>query len=304
MEIKLRQRFCKDNGITLQIFQSPYFEERLELFGYLDKYKEFEKFIEIEFHNNIEEYFQYYNELKDRIIDYIKTSKTYIALNSDDMNKYPKLLNIKQGDTYKSYNIGKKFISIDMKKANFSALVHYGNMNEIPFFNSYNYKEFIMQFTPYEYFVESKYIRQVIFGNCNPKRQIHYESYLMSNLINSMIDLNLFTIEDVYSMNSDEFIIAMNDNINTQAIFDFCDKFTDFPISYQEFIVGQLVGTQAFIKKDTTTNEITFKCINPYEAPFIYRWYKNQEYMDNDALFIFEGKLAKLLEVPQISLSI
>lgn len=305
---KLRQRFVKDNKISLQIFESPYFEERLKLFGYLEQYESFVDMVTTRF-KSIEEYFSYYNTVKDSAIDFIKNSEAYQLLNSDDMNKYPKYNNINQSDVYKDSNIGKTFISIDMKKANFSALVKYAKDTNTKFFDSYNYDDFMKLFTDCDYIIQSKYIRQVIFGNCNPKRQITYESYLMSNLLTNLISNNLVSESDVYSMCSDEIIIKVNENTNTEAITKYCKNFNDFPISCEKFILYKLNNTKAYLKQTilTNTNVLalpTIKCVNPYEAPFIYRFMNNEPYQDSDYVFMFEDKLARLLEAPNISISI
>lgn len=304
---KLRQRFCKDNKISLQLFESPYFEERLKLFGYLDQYESFIQMVETKF-DSVEAYFEYYNNVKDTVIDFIKNSEAYQALNSDDMNKYPKY-QIRQSDVYKYSNIGKKFISIDMRKANFSALVKYGKDTNTKFFDTFNYESFMRQFTDCEYIIQSKYIRQVVFGNCNPKRQITYESYLMSDILKTLLDTNLVLESDIYSMCSDEIVIEVSETTDVKAIEDFCNVFDKFPISCETFILYKVAGTAAYIKQACSTNSNytstpVLKCVNPYEAPFIYRFMNNQPYEDSDYVFMFEGKLAKLLDTPNISLQI
>ena len=296
---KLRQRFCKDKGIKLQIYKSPYFEERIKLFGFEHDYNEFLKLVDS--FESIEQFFDYYNQVKDSMIDYIKNSEVFQALNSDDMNKYPKY-QIRQSEVYKSNNIGKEFISIDMNKANFSALVKYAKDTGTKFFDSYNYKDFIKQFTEHDYFAESKYIRQVVFGNCNPKRQITYESYLMSDLLRTLIDTNMVLESDIYSMCSDEIIIEVSDTVDVKAIEGYCKTFNDFPISFEKFTLLKLTGTEAYMKYQANDNIVSYslKKVNPYEAPFIYRFLNKESYKDSDSVFMFEGKLAKLLDTPNI----
>lgn len=67
-----------------------------------------------------------------------------------------------------------------MKKANFTALRHY---NKDIVGGKDTYEDFLGMFTDENYFKESKYIRQVIFGNVNPKRQITYEKFLMDKVL-------------------------------------------------------------------------------------------------------------------------
>lgn len=299
---KLKQRFCKDNNISLQLFKSPYFEDRLKLFGFLDKWNDFVKFVSDNF-ESVDSYIGYCIKLEDEIVDYIKNSQAAKALNTDDMNKYPHK-SIPHRDAYKANCIGKKFISIDMCKANFSTLVFYGKINNLEFFDSYDYKAFIKKFTDFDYFVKSKHMRQVIFGKTGSKRQTTYQSYIMSILLDLILSANIgVTIDHVYGLNSDEILLQIDDDniINKVIELTTSEKFSQIPLKIETYTIGRLNGTEAFIKLfDDGSYEL--KCVNPYEAPFIYRYMAGQPYTDNDMYFMFEKRLAKLVEAPTIEL--
>lgn len=302
---KLKQRFCKDQKLPIQIYASPYFEERLKLMNKLDTYIDFIKFINNTFETT-EDYFEYYNNLKDTMINYIKDSKAYKLLQTEDMNKYSRKHALRQSDVYKESNIGKTFFSIDMQKANFSALVKFGKNTNTKFFDSFDYNEFIDSFTSHDYFKSSKYIRQVIFGNCNPKRQVTYESYLMDNLLEELISNNIISIDDIYSLCSDEIIIEVkneNTSVDIIRLIEFCNSFTEFPIKTEYYKLGKIVNTNAYIKESIFNGSYSLKCVNALEAPFIYRFLNdNNNYEESDLVFIHEGKLAKFLEYPKLKI--
>lgn len=310
MEIseKLRQRFCKDMNISIQLYQTPFFEDRIELMGYKKEYNEFVHFVESTFQNE-EEYFAYYNELKDKIIDFIKNSEAYNALQEDASFCKKPSLNIKKGDTYKESCIGKEFLSIDMKKANFSALVKYGKSCGKDFFSSYDYEKFVKQFTPHEYFAKSKYIRQVVFGNCNPKRQIAYETSLMSDLLTFMTrdsTITGLTMEDAYSLNSDEIIFDITNKNNDELVYKLkkllsTTEMYDLPLRLEKFQIGKLEGTKAYVKL-FEDGKYELKCVNPYEAPFVYRYMKGEPPTKLDKYFMYEERLARFEEAPKIEL--
>lgn len=307
---KLKARFCADNKISMQLYIEPYFTNRIKLFGYEEKYNNFISMIRDNFQNNEEAYFELYNKTKDDIINHIKNSKAFVLLNSDDMNKYKCEFNIRQSDVYKLPNVGKTFISIDIRKANFSSIVHYGIEHNTPFCESeYNWTEFMSQFTSIEHIIDSKYIRQVVFGNCNPKRQVTYEKYLMSLLLKEMIEVNLITEKDVYSMCSDE-IVLYTDNMNEDMIdklFDFInnkDK-TWLPLKIEKYKLGKIDNTSAFVKLiDNKEQESTLelKCVSPVDAPAIHRLISGSQLLDEDLYFLSDNRLAKFMDYPELKI--
>ena len=301
LSIKLKQRFCRDNKLNIQLFDEPYFGERVEAFGQLDKYREFEKLISERFSGNEELYFEHYNNVKDTIINYIKDSEVYQRLQLMDMNMYTCSYNIKQSDVYKEPNIGHKFISIDMSKANFSALVHFSKHYNIDFCDSYNWDDFISRFTDIKHIKESKYIRQVVFGNCNPKRQITYEKYLMCEVLTKLTShMMLFNIEDVYSLCSDEIIINA-DNLSDDDIREIEHQVSRLseafvPLTFEYFTLGKVIDTDAFIKKiHNKSDELKLKCAGPIESLFIVKHIKRLPIKDNDFIFKYNGDLCEII---------
>ena len=304
----LKKRFCKDNNLNINIYEEPYFSNRLELISpsQLSTYQQYINLIETEFHNNEEEYFAYYNNVKDAIINYIKESSTYNMLQTDNMNNYSKNPGYPSCDIYKETNIGKHFVSIDMNKANFTALVHYGRKHNCPFAeNSFDYIKFIQQFTKYQHIVNSKYIRQVVFGNCNPKRQITYETHLMICLLNSLIEHKILDADDVYSVRADEIILSkyLGDEAYKEfnyIVLDICE----FPVKIEAFKLRKITNSQAYVKqhKHTWGTLLEPKCVSPDEMPFVYKTIKDKPIDETDMIFSYNGKLAKFLDVPKMEI--
>ena len=183
---KAKERFCKDCNIPIKIYQEPYFKDRLELYdrfyGTLDKWRIFTR--ELQKYKSEQDYFEEYNRVKDTAINSIKNTEAYQRFNAEDMGKFSlNHKNLPENDIYKPTNDGRMFISVDMKKANFSSLQFYdGNI----FDGANTWEEFIGKFTQNEHIVNSKYIRQVILGNCNPKRHITFEKYIMDQVISGL----------------------------------------------------------------------------------------------------------------------
>lgn len=304
----LNKRFCVDKKLPLKIYSGNIFIDRLKLFGEYDSYIAYCKEIRRSFENT-QDYFEYYNKVKDNAINYIKESEAFKVLNSDDMNKYACKYNYPQADVYRANNVGKRFISIDMSKANFSALVAYGRTIGTEFFKNFNYREFMEQFTDVEHIINSKYIRQVIFGNCNPKRQVTYEKYLMGTLLNKLFNKEVINENSVKSLCSDE-IILFADGLDISKIKNIIDEMSsEIPLKLEVFELGKIEGSEAYIKKiynniaDMSEFTYKLKCVNPEEAPFIYRLVNNQDIEEEDSIFNYNGKLAKLIDVPELSIN-
>lgn len=310
MTKELNQRFCDDRKVPLKIYSGEIFINRLKLFGEYENCIHYCHEVQRGF-GNTQKYFEYYNQVKDKAINYIKESEAFQALNSDDMNKYKSKFNFAQSDIYKTDGIGKRFISIDMKKANFSALVAYGKSVETEFFSSFDYTEFMKQFTDVEHIINSKYIRQVIFGNCNPRRQVTYEKYLMEQLLEKLLNNNIISSDLVKSLCSDEIIIKA-DTI-TADTFDKIKAEVDnmcstVPLRIELFRLGKVNGSGAFIKdimhniNDKEGYTYILKCVTPDDAPFVYRLINNEIVQDEDKVFNYNGKLAKFIEEPHLEI--
>lgn len=309
MEItkKLKERFCKDCNIPIKIFDEPYFTDRLWLFDrFYNTLEKWELFVEeLQKYNSEQEYFEEYNRVKDEAISSIKNTLAYQRFNVDDMNRFRvKYNNLPNKDIFKPSNDGKTFISIDMKKANFSALSYY---NKNIFSNAETWEEFISSFTNNQHIINSKYIRQVILGNCNPKRHITYEKYLMDYALSVFLK-QTFSIDRVVFFSNDEIVIDVSDMTTQEQLLllfqiNVCKESIPIPLKAELFTLYKIHGTDGYCKKITNEHygkEIEFKCLNNYLLPFVARYFLNEEVSANDKVFYHEGLLAQFVDVPEI----
>lgn len=312
MEVSTRakERFCKDCNIPIRLFQEPYFTDRLTLFdkfyGTLEKWNLFLE--ELQKYNCEQDYFEEYNRVKDSAILSIKESEAYQRFNADDMNKYRVTHeNLPSKDIFKPTNDGKAFISIDMRKANFSSLHHYS----ADMFGVNTWEEFISKFTDNQHIINSKYIRQVILGNCNPKRHITYEKYLMDILLTDLLEKHI-PIERVVFFSNDEIVIDISDmNKSRQVLLAFNieqylkDASPKFKVEL--FTLYKIHGTDGYYKEilnEDGEKDIEFKCLDNYMMPFVIRHFLGEKVTDSDKAFYHEGLLAQFIEVPKIEVNL
>ena len=307
VSVRAKEKFCKDCNIPIRLFQEPYFTDRLKLFnkfyGTLEKWNIFLEGLQ-KYHCE-QDYFEEYNRVKDAAILSIKESEAYQKFNEEDMNKYRVTYeNLPNKDIFKPSNDGKLFISIDMRKANFSSLYHYDNSM---FSGAKTWEEFISKFTENKHIINSKYIRQVILGNCNPKRHITYEKYLMNEVLDVLIKEVGYWFDEIVFFSNDEIVIDMdnyadcirNRNITKSKL----EEYFDFPLNVELFYLHKINGTDGYYKeivKGIKERSFEFKCLDNYMLPFVIRSFLGEEITDNDKVFYHEGLLAKFIEVPKI----
>lgn len=295
--IALKKRFCKDNNLPIVVYDNPYFYERLcvldVLFSCVDRFEDFCK--ELLEYSCEQEYFEYYNYVKEAVISHIKDKKDYIKFNEENF-----VLNtnaFKKQNLYTEPNNNRTFISIDMKKANFSSMSLYSARI---FDNARTWEEFMQQFTTNEHIINSKYIRQVILGACNPKKQIQYEKYLMFNLLQDLIK-NIETLH-VFSLGEDEIILYTED----------CGySFQQFKEILSATLIGNMVritmfdlemikGTKGWLKTiydfKNSDEIIEFKCLDSEIFHQIVKHYYKEPITDNDLVFYHNGNLARFLK--------
>ena len=309
VSVRAKERFCKDCNIPIRLFQEPYFTDRLKLFnkfyGTLEKWNIFLEGLQ-KYHCE-QDYFEEYNRVKDAAILSIKESEAYQKFNEEDMNKYRVTYeNLPNKDIFKPSNDGKLFISIDMRKANFSSLYHYDNSM---FSGAKTWEEFISKFTENKHIINSKYIRQVILGNCNPKRHITYEKYLMNEVLDVLIKEVGYWFDEIVFFSNDEIVIDMdnyadcirNRNITKSKL----EEYFDFPLNVELFYLHKINGTDGYYKeivKGIKERSFEFKCLDNYMLPFVIRSFLGEEITDSDKVFYHEGLLAKFIEVPKIEM--
>lgn len=298
----LRKRFCKDANIPITIFQLPIFIHRLSLFDeQYDAARKYNDFTEdLRAFKTEQDYFEHYNNVKDRAIEDIKNSKGYKRFNEVDMKEFKisdELRKIPTKDIYHDSNIGKYFISIDMKQANFNTLRTFSS----DIFNEkVSWEKFILQYTDCKHIVESKYVRQVIMGNCNPSRHITYEKYLMSLTLQKLLDSNLISINNVEMFSNDEIVIKSDEMTlaeETILKYEILEAIDEEKYKVEFF---KLVDLNGFgYAKIYSNGKVKFKCVEPEFLPMILRKLKGESISDLDKDFWFKGQICTFLNVPE-----
>lgn len=302
---KLRQRFVKDYNLPINVFDERLFNYYVGLYDFFprEKWENLKALIDEKYNGNVELWLDYCAKVRDESINYVMGTQRYTDFNTSDLSKYKLTKNIGEHSYYTEATDGCKFISIDLKKANFQALKFVGVVEE----NTYD--ELIEKVGGDDYIKGSKYLRQVIFGKMNPGRTVTVEKYIMEKIMKFSDEVLPIGFE-LYSQNSDELVYKLNSKTFVGDINIICKVLEkvvldnlgiEVRVEYVEVTKLPIVNcnqsnVDAFVRYNIVTGESVLKKASTTFYPQIYKLWKGMPIEDNDLIFYDNDQLAKFLE--------
>ena len=305
---QLRARFVSDMNIPIQVLQSPYFEDRLELleeeYRAKTSYDELMSLIYERFEGKPTNFLEYYHQVRDDIITKVTNSEAYKEFISD--NKFVKNFTPICGNRnlYTNEQNGCMFFSYDMKKANFQTLKY---ANPAIVFDTDTYEDFIGKFTDLDYIKKSKYTRQVIFGKMNPKRTMNLEKWITNEFCGSLFSLLTHTKLEYFSLNADEIIFKFNGTeeefekleIEATKVFEgVVFKGSKFKLYARQFKLATSSSILTVYEKEDYLNahKRILKGVPATYYPQVYKLLNGMEIKpQGDLIFYYEHELCKFL---------
>lgn len=298
----LCRRFISDNNLQFQYVDYLHFLYCLDLFGYEKQWYGLLEMIKNRFNDSPNKFLEEYYKIRDKIITDLLDKKEYKffseEMNMNDFTLDSDSRNISSNNIYNRENLGKAFLSIDLKKANFQTMKH---ISSSMVNNRATYEDFIGDYTDLDYIKNSKYTRQVVFGKLNPKRQITCEKFF-TNEIRKLIETEIYAMSGkIVSMSNDELVYEIttpekiNDNL-IQKLVEKIKSITDFTVHADLF---KLNGYE-FQFMETGVCKFTFfekvfsdgsKKLISVPMPFykmVYKLMNNISLEDDDYLFEYD----------------
>ena len=294
-------RFVKDYSLPINIFD----EEHINY--YRELYKDFwptegenlmNKEIE-QFDGNVDKWLEHYGQIRDNIINTLENSDEYKDFNTRVLSEFDiPTPQIGEHSCYTENNDGSLFLSVDLRKANFQALKYVNIIKED------TYEDFVKTFGASDYFANSKYLRQVIFGKLNPKRQIKVEKFLIYNIIKYFNLLKNFSALELFSINSDEVVYKISNlsdvsKLDLEAIKEKIKEILGIDVKLEIVEIKRLPiinsngnRIDAYVRKNIYTLEETLKKASTTFYPQIWKLYKGMEITEMDRHFFFEDQIA------------
>jgi len=327
--MSLKRRFVDDLKFPVTVFEDGYWEFYLGLYE-----KEFHiktlwnkllKGIEEEYEGSIQSFLSDFYKMREEIITSIKTSEGYKQFNNENMEERFGIKNlpffgVKKSDIYNEGSVNSWYISLDLKKANFQALNYYdrniftdkelGEQDLDTYYTNWINSFIEGKQTLSWYAPTSKYLRQVIFGNCNPSRQITVERYLIGNFCNKLLESNILKGKkvEVIEFGADEIVLKL-ENIDgwdeegfQGQIRSLCDamgitvKAKVFFLTSIEFKTPNDHTIRVY-KKQFNTGDFEYKAINRFWYAQVYELLNNiqPDPEDRDLVFYQEKEVAKFV---------
>lgn len=299
----LAQRFVNDYCLPIPIINEKLF------FYHLIKYQEDMNswslwcetidIINEKYNGNINEFLDDFYNVRDIIVEIPKNNEAYKKFNNMDIsvfiqqevhNQYDKRYQPESKGYYNEENIGRSLVSIDLRKANFQAL-RYVDKDIVN--GASTYEEFVSMYTDNPYIINSKYFRQVVFGNknWNPGRHITVEKSMMYKVLDFLYNMFPNGETKLVCLNSDEIVLENSPAFNVVEFHDLILNKLGIDVHCEEFV---LEGYNFYSNNDNH-HRFTFYSKNgklmcvpgPYYA-LTHSLYNDEEPSENDYHFSYE----------------
>lgn len=266
----------------LNIPHLDHFDYYLDQLSKTDKFKDIKLFLDLflEAEGSLGDvsFYDYKMKKANEIINFIKNSNTYTELTLDK--------NLSDLPINKSihYEEDKIYLSVDLRSANWLSLKVFDQQNEL----GETYSEFLSKFEVPKVFVYSKYLRQFIFGNVNPRRQQKVQRNIIQREIIRQFDSE-FQIEGV---KNDEVIFSLSKFEDANGIINRIDlNRYSFKIFTCERVEDFRIDTHYNSSGDVLRKELVGCSGHQFYLKF--KEYITGEKLDiRDFYFKNEGKLA------------
>lgn len=308
----LAKRFVKDYNLPINLVDIKYFEYMLDLFekDYQSRTK-WEKLwdvIDDKFDGSPNNFLVEFKNVRENMIQTVANSEAYKRFNSMDMSRFavPDKPNVPDKNVYNGDNVGKKFLSIDLSKANFQAIKL---TDKEVMLGADTWAEFAGNFTDLDYFKESKYIRQVVFGQLNPKRCITIEKNIINEVWKFYKEDAKYT--NIVRMSNDEIVIELPDDIDE----DFGLMKDEIEISVKEHMgvdvhvsIYQLGSFYLynktrqkerdiwFYRTDLETKAVELCCVPGQYSALAYKMFHKMPVEEADYHFKWEGLDCRIMD--------
>lgn len=300
MNRELVKALIKDYDLPIAFYDDPYWTHFKTL---LEPFYKIEDKINLMNENvgkySLEDFVAQYRKVSELIIKEVTANPAYQEFNTCNLEKQFTLPPKGFASAQKLYSSdqvdGEIICSIDLIKANFAVIKAF---NPLMVSQAETYSDFFDKYSDNSYLKESKKVRQVIFGNLNPKRQQTLQRYYMSWVKEYLAQAGLEEGQ-VLLASSDELVFKVKDMEETKKLV--AQVFTQPQIAILNkdyratfFKLKKVHPEYDYFVKEYISPEgkIEFKNIPAQYLAQVVRYYLQQDAHVFDRKFIVDGQVA------------
>lgn len=287
-----RSRFIKDVGCKIPTTVSPYFEHFLSVYNLTDRYARFQL---------LQEELSKVKPIT-ALYEPLKVKPCYKEVNSCDINtRYPLPNATFNGNVYLKENLGKTFLTVDLKEAAYQALYTFdpeivSGARTFSDFVDIALKETSVELR--QYVKECKPIRTVALGNLNSGRLQHIYRWITLQIeqkITPVLQNNVV----LHGLRSDEVIYVWNNEtpISMELIEAITQACLPYRVTVENFRLDNLHPNYAYYSRTSLiSSNQKIKCVKPLHYVQVHKRIHGLPLHEHDLVFTYEGELCQLLK--------
>lgn len=319
---ELCKRFVSETNLEIPVLNNKevffyYLDLYEDKFGSRTKYNNLINEIDKNYDGDVSKFLDSFYQIRDNMIKDILGHERYNEfISNTTFDKYKtiystqELSSLPKGNVYNEENLGKVFLSIDLKKGNFQSMKYFSK--ELVK-GADTYEDYVKNYTDSEYVANSKYNRQVVFGKCNAARQILIEKYLMSKFYEnfrynkSVLKLSRFNTDELVFEIVDSSFFKLDFNYRQKVFFcslinqeiETAMSLSGVDVSYKYYMLQGISLTSKRTGKERNMMYVLknicleglyeFKCVPEAYHAIVYKLYNKIPLEKNDYYFNYEG---------------
>ena len=301
-ENSARKRFINDYKLPIQLFQGSYFDYFTNLY---DGLFDISTYLRL-YNNAIEEtgsyqgFLEAYKDARNIIIQDLNDAADAYGFNNMSMLRWDvKNRNISKSSVFTLGNDGQIFTSIDISQANYQVM---RNLDKSLVLHSNIYENMYdsLGLSPAlkDYILNSKYFRQVIFGNINPKRQVAMQRFYTDKILDYIFDLGLEQ-SAIETFSDDEIVVSgeLKSDLRERVQVECRDKLDlDVHIEVYSLDVFKTKFADAYIQRFLESDKIRIRKVPIVYFAAVYKTFMGESVGDYDLRFLYENRVAQFLE--------
>lgn len=275
-------KFFSDYSRTpLPAYENDYLEYYL---GYLDKYfnciKMFNLFKRALSEMKIHELKSEASRVRNEVVEYIKKNEEYIAFTKNQIT--PPVDIMARGHLYHQQHAGLWFVSIDVKSANYRTLKRF-----CPSVSSTEWKEFIEKFTKVDFLIESKYFREVIFGDLGHRKLLKLPLIFVSEVIQLINSNDSWSSMKKVFCSEDEVVYQVSEDFDIDELDRAIEQSFPGTFRVEKYKMTQ-IGNLSYFVKEFTSGKLEFKNIPRKFIMQCLKHYEKNDISETDRKFTDE----------------